>query len=153
MHTSFSGCSAARWISKTLVLEVREQNFSLHWTPFSTVQQVSIQGRALKSGVTPATHGSKTASGFHSAWTGQWASKSMFSFRFYSQCALNLSYIVATWKLSEKLVTCLHCSPSNWRKGGSLSELLQAHFAHWVRTRLLSRMQGFWIPGHISAHG
>lgn len=28
--------------------------------------------------------------------TRQWATKFMFSFKFYSQCALNLSYIIAT---------------------------------------------------------
>lgn len=42
--------------------------------------------------------------------TRQWATKFMFSFKFYSQCALNLSYIIATetgvrsWLLASQCI-------------------------------------------------
>lgn len=40
--------------------------------------------------------GTKTTLGYNVMVTCQWATKFMFSFKFYSQCALNLSYIIAT---------------------------------------------------------
>lgn len=40
------------------------------------------------------------------SWSDVSGQQFLISSRFYSQCALNLFYIVATWNWSERLVTC-----------------------------------------------
>lgn len=62
-----------------------------------------------RAGLGPSAHRGQNNIMVQLLVTCQWATKCMFSFRFYSQCALNLYYIIATWNWSEKLVTCLQC--------------------------------------------
>lgn len=59
------------------------------WTEMCTEQ---AQGQEPGSQLT----GIKTTSWYNFVVMCQWATKFIFSFRFYSQCALNLFYIIAT---------------------------------------------------------
>lgn len=65
------------------------------------------RGATLAPTPSPPARRSKTTSRYIFAVTRQWATRFMFSFKFYSQCALTLSYTTATWDGSERLVTCL----------------------------------------------
>lgn len=53
-------------------------------------------GATLAPTPSPPARRSKTTSRYIFAVTRQWATRFMFSFKFYSQCALTLSYTTAT---------------------------------------------------------
>lgn len=61
--------------------------------------------QALEDG-SQAAHSQDTHHGTTS-WSDVSGQQFLISSRFYSQCALNLFYTVATWNWSERLVTCL----------------------------------------------
>lgn len=60
--------------------------------------------QALEDG-SQAAHSQDTHHGTTS-WSDVSGQQFLISSRFYSQCALNLFYTVATWNWSERLVTC-----------------------------------------------
>lgn len=107
---------------------MREQNFSLHHIHrFLRINKFPSREEHSRVGPppTPPHHpGEQDSIRVPFCMNGSVGNKVNVSFKFYSQCALSLSYRVATWKLSEKLVTCLQ---SIKLEESALLALLQAH--------------------------